>query len=352
MKKALIIFVCLFICGCQSTQKTSQESYVLLGNYAVSDKGVYSFDRNRMLVYYYDIETNKEIPLCNKTVCNHDNDDCIAYSLSHYKNGTVLGSQPMYYDNSLYLFYEKYDSENYLCKAKTDGSDRQQIAKIDNDIPWAVQNLLLYKDKAFFTADLIQEDDKSETGLRNELVSKSVDLNSGELKDINIDKNLKNYYNLIGAYNGNIYFSNINEDKSQNIYEYNIEKEKGNILIENASNEILKSFVYNGHLYYLDLKNKGIYDYDIDSHKVTKLSDIKDIDNFDNIVYQNIGGSIIMLYEKDNDKIIHLQYYDCIKQKYINTQDNIVASFNEKYLVEEYNGKEKQFQLNEYGYKK
>lgn len=94
------------------------------GSYAATADGYYTFWDSK--IYFIDRETFKCLPLCSKTDCLHDDEQCDAYL-------DVTVSKIKYYDGSLYTVLHSFNesSENLreysLYRISLDGSRREKV---------------------------------------------------------------------------------------------------------------------------------------------------------------------------------------------------------------------------------
>ena len=265
MKKIIILILAVLLIGCSHEQIVNTDLYTLVGQYGISDEGIYYKNENKNLVYYYDFETNENIVLCNKSVCNHNDENCVSFSLTTFKNDTRLSSHPIFHNNQLYYLYESYSpgEEAYLCTSQLDGSERKLLTTIQDDRPMVIQNIIFYKNYMMFSAQVMfHNNDKQTTEFSNEYIVSSIDLQNGNLIK-NIFSTDQLFYNIIGAYNNHVYFVRYNDNATQDLISFNLEENKLNTVLDNISIEMSKSFVYENHIFYPDFKTKKIMDFNL-----------------------------------------------------------------------------------------
>ena len=117
MRKILCVLCLLLVCcGCSNKEKKDSEAYVIDAFPSVSEQGVYHIVKGKIgnQLYFYDGETNQDVPLCAKPNCDHNNNQCEAYLITQYKD-TVMNYPPMPYEGKLYGVYMNMQTgNNYL----------------------------------------------------------------------------------------------------------------------------------------------------------------------------------------------------------------------------------------------
>lgn len=99
---------------------------------AISDKGYYYIANN--ILYFYNVESNINSPMCSRVDCEHKDSKCDAYVYSSSASGefscNCLDGKLHYYDDYLYLIERNADSEFYLCRYNNNFNDREVITKL------------------------------------------------------------------------------------------------------------------------------------------------------------------------------------------------------------------------------
>ena len=116
----ILLSIALFISGCATPTTQSQENYDSFSSVFsnITDTACY-FRSSDNQITVLDYETMKTLPLCNRTNCKHDKDDCI----SHRLNGNI----PLISGTSLYYFI---DTGNYM----TQGEDGKPYLEIGSTL--------------------------------------------------------------------------------------------------------------------------------------------------------------------------------------------------------------------------
>lgn len=341
MKKIYLCLLCGFcLFGCHKQSTSSDDTYVLLGNYAMNEEGIYLYQFAEKMISYYDEASGQFVPLCNQSDCNHQNEDCLAYALTHYKNDTHLASQPMYYDDMLYLFYENEQFDYYLCKANPDGSDRTMIAQFQFDTMMQIQGLMLYQGKAYFSANEIKQTEM-EVGaflgesldITNEFKLYEVDLMNGEWEEIGTQEHHNDYFNPMGGYDGKAYFGVSFENGKTGIIAYDLTSKQFSTEVADGPKELSYSFVQDGQIAYVDFKEQAMKQYSLDDHTSSTLDKIEMQGDPEAMVAESIQGVLMYVWELQDQQAINAWYYDCRNQTKFETKKTILATFKDRYLI-------------------
>jgi hypothetical protein len=134
---SFILIISTLFSGCQtktsdSAEADSQNYWGFVGHdMAASEKGYYFFNTSSGMLYFYDRESGKTVPLCDKTDCNHEvgNKDCNAFfdTLLYMVTCGIW-----YYNHNLYVVgYEQTNSKTacLYCIAE-DGSKRTKLCEL------------------------------------------------------------------------------------------------------------------------------------------------------------------------------------------------------------------------------
>lgn len=248
MKKILcVLSVCLLLAGCsqQATNKnkmddkqaslsvdegTLQYLNAARGNgnengyYRISDL-IEKKDNVYSNIRYFDFASKKEIVLCNKPECKHDNDSCNAYISMNENNNPMLFVQGDY----LYLFKRDMSSssvafdtegkidtvganEGVLERMDLDGNNRKVIATWnDETIPndFAYNNHYLY-----MRMDIAAQKEGSgnKISYNKESYIQQIDLETGKKKKLLDASDLQ----LLGVYKNKLLFMKYYYDKDPN----------------------------------------------------------------------------------------------------------------------------------------
>lgn len=144
---SIVLFCICFLCSCSQKEKFLEDTYIEGQDYqymyedrevhastqAKGENGYYLFLRN--FLYFFDNETQKIVPLCNRPDCLHDKEEneeqkerCHAYFYNPMDD-----LQIQYYDGNLYSINSHTDNleECVLYKIPLDGSERTIIKTFD-----------------------------------------------------------------------------------------------------------------------------------------------------------------------------------------------------------------------------
>ena len=85
--------------------------------------------------YFYNINSDVNMPLSSKVNCNHDGETCDAYvSGINAENGTFecncMDEKVMYYNNHLYCIEITKDRDYYLCQYDATFGNKERITKL------------------------------------------------------------------------------------------------------------------------------------------------------------------------------------------------------------------------------
>ena len=100
---------------------------------AIAENGYYYIIDN--ILYFYNINSDVNMPLCSKVNCNHDGETCDAYvSGINTENGTFgcncMDEKVMYYNNHLYCIEVTKDRDYYLCQYDATFGNKERITKL------------------------------------------------------------------------------------------------------------------------------------------------------------------------------------------------------------------------------
>lgn len=170
MKKLVIIFlsiVCLTACG-----KYEQEDF---GNNYDPDKDAQIFSSERNTVYtengfytiadleridFIDKETGKQVPLCAKPDCTHEDESCNAY----FRTPLVI----QIYDKMLYVVAAgSGESTMSLYRLSMDGSERVEIKKLysteETDTEGCALSFVIHRGYGYMVTNWMQKDRRERT---------------------------------------------------------------------------------------------------------------------------------------------------------------------------------------------
>lgn len=124
---------------------------------------VYFFvDKNTSLLSCSDINTGVTVPLCNKVMCEHEDESCEAYLVGSYYNNMIF-----FWNDGLY-YTEKDFYGVHLCRRNPDGTGLSKVATLcyeeqeKADVEIAITSMILTDGKIYFLADIttvVREED-------------------------------------------------------------------------------------------------------------------------------------------------------------------------------------------------
>ena len=100
---------------------------------AIAPNGYYYIIDN--VLYFYNIDSDINMPLCSKVNCRHNDNTCDAYvSTINTENGTFecncMGEKIMYYNGSIYCIEVTKDRDYYLYQYDSTFSNRKQVTRL------------------------------------------------------------------------------------------------------------------------------------------------------------------------------------------------------------------------------
>lgn len=194
MKRILILFIAMFmLCSC-SSGKVSEDGDIQLemltrsssGNpryNSFTDDGYYEvMDRVSVggrNIMYTDFATGKQIYLCNRPECYHNDESCPRYFSGNYtsvrpfidKSGTKLLCYVTYMD-------EEYNSIFQLLSMNLDGSERKLVCELGVDVV-NIGHVVASDDKIY---NMVSQPNFIKREVEQKLIS--IDLSTGEKKEL------------------------------------------------------------------------------------------------------------------------------------------------------------------------
>lgn len=267
------------------------------------DNGYYYI--SNMVIYFYDNNTKKSYPICNKINCNHSDDECSAY-LSPFN---FYSGQLSYYDGNLYVLgWETKNAnvrENYLYQISLENFKRKKAAYLFDSSGSASCSFLIHRGYVYynFGGGALQETNTQL--LRSKLGDKKKDISK---KIIFETSGIGASISSFNAYGNNFYFCTISyQDEKGNGY-----KRKLNCIdIHTLENKVVLQdlpysyFVNGDDLYYQKTKNT-INHIDLKTNSDELFYDINEIcyiSSDDNYIYLDNLQSLI-ISEKNIKRII------------------------------------------------
>lgn len=222
MKKILIVIMTMFmLCSCSGGKVTESEDVQLkmltrgtagLPIYnSYTDDGYYEIMNRTSVggsnIMYTDFATCKQIYLCNRPECYHNDENCPSYFPGNCtpnfifmdKSGTKLLSYVSYRDEEDNYIYQLYSMN-------TDGSERKMICDLGSAMP--SKGHIVGSDDKIYNVILRPNFEKKET--EQKLIS--IDLSSGEKEEL---YTFENGEKIVSACGSRIYLDRYNSGKSK-----------------------------------------------------------------------------------------------------------------------------------------
>ncbi len=188
--KYLIIFMCLFLVGCNKNQTFEKYEFSLINDTSIGteDPDGYYYTKEGLL-YYYDFDSKKSVVVCNKPGCDHapysssTDEDKLCHAAIDYNSFLVVNNDYIYViepDTSSGL-----NHESVIVKSKKDRTDRKEVAKFKGNVYNVIAQVY---ESIYFTAgepEMESESDGSSTMTqRNTSYIYEYNLNEDRLKTI------------------------------------------------------------------------------------------------------------------------------------------------------------------------
>lgn len=330
MRKILCVLCLLLVCcGCSNKEKKDSEAYVIDAFPSVSEQGVYHIVKGKIgnQLYFYDGETNQDVPLCAKPNCDHNNNQCEAYLITQYKD-TVMNYPPMPYEGKLYGVYMNMQTgNNYLCSMEEDGSDRKEILKLTDG---AIASLMIYKNKAYICLETFEHDENGKIGrLAENYLTYIGDLTNGKLTQLDLDED--SIVNFEGVWDKQVMYMTIKEENDNVkgvLMSLSEDGKENKVFLDNMST--LNAFLYKGSIYSND--NQQIKKLDLKTKEEADVCQVHtDGCTLDSGVNDPFGLMRITCV-KDN-RFVKEIYVDLEKKQQVSIEGNIYTKYKDGYLV-------------------
>lgn len=100
----------------------------------VNEKGYYYLANNTL--YFYDISNDFSLPMCSRTECGHNNENCDAYARSTYTDSDFSwqcdGDELMLYNDSLYMVEHSKENGYYLVKYDISYNNKETVVQLSD----------------------------------------------------------------------------------------------------------------------------------------------------------------------------------------------------------------------------
>lgn len=335
-----LILSSLIFAGCsKSESKKSNEIAKFTQTYFPTDKGIYYLDSQAYLKFF-DYSSGKNVFLCNKPDCSHNDKKCYAYTTA------LLFSV---YNDKIYIF----DNDYKLTIKNTDGSNSSEVMTICKKINTASDSYatpiscIATNNKLYVTYESKVLDSKTGTETNKTLLS-SIDLDSKSENIISEENNSQ--YNMLVSIDNNIYFS-----------EYHSNTKDGSLYNINKTDCILNKLNLKNNKISTVYKDKQI-NFNIESCNNESIYFCKNNDLINNlysmslinpkpkkvkyrVLYDDKQGNIIYDYSdhdykiERNNKISSLPFKDNISAAFDNVANDGLVFFCTEGSIKGKNGK-------------
>jgi hypothetical protein len=258
-------------------------------NFAKGNGGYYYMSNDSTYLCFFDESLGESYYVCNKSNCQHDDEDCNAYLRASSKKNNNDESKVGYTISSLY-FYNGYlyllDYDGYLVRFSADGSERKRICILDN-YPHdgsTGTNLVFYKDSVYvysMNQHLALNEEYTETIIRYSLDGKSSDtvvsykgVNSA-ISNVRVSGN--QLFFIVQSYELNTDTRELNI-VYKDLYVYNMDSGDMGVAIEGSIMDYSLNQSENKIYYYV--KSDGLYVYDISSKEAKRVYEATDDDQY------------------------------------------------------------------------
>ena len=135
-------------------------------------------DKGDYVLTLSDYEAGESYPLCARTNCLHDTEDCAAFF-------PFSGGKPnfLYYDGAYLYFYHRGDG--LLYRQRADGSDRSVVADLSGEV--SEVNAILYEENIAWLLCERWTSDSDKTAYTVRKIIVSLDLETGEWTELPFD---------------------------------------------------------------------------------------------------------------------------------------------------------------------
>lgn len=327
MKKVIVVCCLLLaLCGCQSAKNEGKsEDYANMGFPGISEDGIYHLVKTDFAneVYFYDFKTDKDVPLCSKVNCNHQNEDCDAYRLTFYKDkDQTLHLPPIYYQNKVYYLYENLQKgKTTLCSSDVDGTDLKKIADIAEMA--VVDNATFFDQKVWYTENAFDVDDKGNIiSTSNHFKLMCLDLNNHKTEIIkeSDDEMLLGR----GVYDHQYYFMDVNSVDGKSVNEL-VKYHEDNQTFESIYQcESGNSFLINKYYYDYDKEAGKIFRIDVSDQSKSNVMDYQPEKGCEVFSVQTDDQGIMTVVLKKDNQVVGESYIDLLSEKVISGTGRVI----------------------------
>lgn len=334
MRKLLLCLFLILCVGCGSQDEKESAKYTIYGFDGVSEKGIYHNVNTSIgnIVYFYDFESDQDVPLCAKNNCNHKNENCDAFKLMNYKDDTKMKLSPMYYEDNLYYVYENVIFGTiYLCRSNEDGTNRDEIVKLPEGV---LSSGMHYQNKFFYTLNYLEKDEQGNTkGTSNLYKSYIYDFSTN--KNIEIEHGKNEQLAFLGTYDDKIYLKKFDMEKhSTNLCVFDEKNQKFKSVLSDDNNKT--TFIYNGGIYNLKGQDTVVMT-SLETKEIKELLTLKDIKGKANVAQNDIHGIMTVIYF-DDDVRQKDRYIDLETKEEIVSDHQVVYKNGKEYIIVDENG--------------
>lgn len=264
MKKFYLLLSVLLLVACQGKQSTNNQQtkiqpsttkdslilkewrFMIEGGDG-NDEGYYRIvdnDEGEMNILYLDYASGKEVYLCDKPECQHQDDSCTSYLSSGFENLFV-------YKNHIYLIERNgmtlsldgggnstFNSSGCIYQMDLDGKNKKELYRLEEGYDFESGNLIIGDDKLYLPISKtesfnISQNSSTQITMQNELYS--IDLKTGEAKKIlELQDGLKIQRDIIAVDDRNIILSRFVCEKDPQSYLDNNDFDEYDKIVRNA----------------------------------------------------------------------------------------------------------------------
>ena len=309
----------LALCGCQSEKNEGKsEDYANMGFPGISEDGMYHLVNTDFAneVYFYDFKTDKDVPLCSKVACNHQNEDCDAYHLTFYKDeNQKLHLPPIYYQNKVYYLYENLqEGKTTLCSSDVDGTNLKKVSDIAEMA--VVDNATFFDQKVWYTENAFETDDKGNIiSTSNQFKLMCLDLVQNSIETIKESKD-----EMIlgrGIYDHQYYFINSKYENGQSVTNLVKYQEDTKTFEDIYHCESGNSFLIDKYYYDYDKETGKIFCIDVSNQSKNDFMDYQPEEGYEVASVQTDDQGIMTMILKKDDQVVGETYINLLTGKVI-----------------------------------
>ena len=256
----------------KNTENTDGQSEFSYTRGASSDLGLYFWEESRGKLMYYDKASKRQVPLCNRPNCKHEDETCNADFYSRITGPIDFYKSMIYYHGeNVYIVGD--DSESYvnLYKVAPDGSGwekymtlfkAEKTITMENDgmsVEWRYPSIYLHKEYVYYV-----DNSESLPKLRR------IQMGGSEIEIVAESQGDRAMLYRVKCYGDFVFFQSayyIGEEIFGGIYAYNVKN--GEVALVKA--DAIRDYYLVDDLLYYEM-GEIIYQYDLRTGETTELS--------------------------------------------------------------------------------